>query len=136
MNSKGPLKNFKPDPSKRTGSYQDSLIHVTKLGTVFTSVFFFGFALVYWLGEYPRFAVWVNLAAVLSSSMGYVIITRLEKHRIAAHLVIFAIYLSSAGVMAISGGIHSSSVICKFSCLLRLLLCPAYGLAYVGEWSV
>lgn len=111
MNSKGPFKNLKPDPSKRTGSYQDSLIHVTKLGTVFTSVFFFGFALVYWLGEYPRFAVWVNLAAVLCSTVGYIIITRLGKHRVAAHLVIFAIYLSSAGVMTVSGGIYSSSVI-------------------------
>lgn len=103
--------NRGPDPSKTTGSYQDSLIKVTKAATYFTTVFFLAFAIVYWLGDYPRLAVWVNLAAVLCSVTGFVLIERFGLHRKAAHLVTFAIYLSSAGVMAISGGIHSSSVI-------------------------
>lgn len=94
-----------------TGSYQDSLIHVTKLGTIFTAVFFLAFALVYWFGGYPAQAVWVNLIATLCSLFGYVLITRFKRHRLTAHLVTFAIYISSAGVMTISGGIHSSSVI-------------------------
>jgi len=93
------------------GSYQDSLIHVTKVGTLFTSVFFLLFAFVYFIGEYPILAVWVNLFATLCSSIGFILITRFNKYRLTAHLVTFAIYLSSAGVMVISGGIHSSSVI-------------------------
>ena len=100
-----------PDPSNATGSYRDSLIRVTKAGTYFTTGFFLIFALVYWLGGYPPLAVWVNLTAVVCSFTGFVLIVKFEQYRIAAHLVTFAIYLSSAGVMAISGGIRSSSVI-------------------------
>lgn len=100
----------KPDPSKADGSYQDSLIRVTKAGTYFTAAFFLIFALVYWSGNYPRLAIFVNLMAVFCSVLGFFLITRFSLHRKAAHLVTFAIYLSSAGVMAISGGIHSSSV--------------------------
>ena len=111
MDSKGFLRNLKSDPSKTTGSYQDSLIHVTKLGTLFTAAFFLGFVLVYGFGEYPPLAVWVNLIATLCSTIGYFLITRIKRHRLTAHLVTFAIYISSAGVMAISGGIHSSSVV-------------------------
>jgi len=111
MNLKGFLGNLRPDPSKTTGSYRDSLIHVTKLGTIFTSIFFFGFALIYWFGDYSRLTVWVNLAAVLCSALGFIIITHSGKHRAAAHLVTFAIYLSTVGMMVISGGIHSSSVV-------------------------
>jgi len=128
MKLKGVFRNLRPDPSKTTGSYQDSLIHVTKLGTIFTSVFFFGFALVYWLGEYPRLAVWVNLVAVLCSTLGYVIITRLKKHRLAAHLVILAIYISSTGVMVISGGIHSSSVVWQ-------IFVPVAAFIMAGLWT-
>lgn len=104
------IANRRPDPSKTTGSYQDSLIKVTKAGTYFTTAFFFVFANVYWLGDYPRLAVWVNLTAVLCSVAAFFLIERFGLHRKAAHLVTFAIYLSSTGVMAISGGIHSSSV--------------------------
>jgi len=111
MNPIGIFRNRRPDPSKTTGSYQDSLIHVTKVGTLFTSVFFLLFAFVYFIGEYPILAVWVNLFATLCSSIGFILITRFNKYRLTAHLVTFAIYLSSAGVMVISGGIHSSSVI-------------------------
>ena len=94
-----------------TGSYQDSLIHITKLGTFFTAVFFLAFALIYWSGRYPVQAVWVNLIATLCSLSGFVLIARFKQHRLTAHLVTFAIYISSAGVMVISGGIHSSSVV-------------------------
>jgi hypothetical protein len=111
MNLKDQFRNWRPDPSKITGSYQDSLIHITRLGTLFTAAFFLGFALVYWLGDYPLLAVWVNLIATLCSLLGYIFITRYNKYRLTAHLVTLAIYISSAGVMAISGGIHSSSAI-------------------------
>ena len=94
-----------------TGSYQDSLIHVTKLGTLFTAVFFLAFAVFYWHSKYPTQAVWVNLVATLCSLTGFVLITLYKQHRLTAHLVTFAIYISSAGVIVISGGIHSSSII-------------------------
>jgi len=99
------------DPSKKDGSYQESLIQVTKAGTVLSSLFFIGFSIVYWLGNYPMMAVWVNLLATSCSLIGFILITRYKRHRVSAHLVTFAVYLSSAGVMTISGGIHSSSVI-------------------------
>lgn len=105
------IANRGPDPSKTTGSYQDSLIKVTKIGTYFTSAFFLAFAIVYWLGDYPNLAVWVNLAAALCSVISFFLLTKFGQYRTAAHLLIFAIYLSSVGVMAISGGIHSSSII-------------------------
>jgi diguanylate cyclase (GGDEF)-like protein len=105
------FKDRKPDPSKLTGSYQDSLINVTKAGTIITSVFFLLFAFVYLFGGYPHLAVWVNLIATLCSLLGYVFITRYYRYRSTAHLVTFAIYLSAAGVMVISGGIQSSSAI-------------------------
>ena len=105
------FKNRKFDPSKLTGSYQDSLINVTKAGTIFTSIFFLLFALVYFFGDYPLQTVWVNLIATLCSSMGFFLITRFYRYRLTAHLVTFAIYFSSAGVVVISGGIHSSSII-------------------------
>jgi diguanylate cyclase (GGDEF)-like protein len=128
MKLKGFFRNFRPDPSKRAGSYQDSLIHVTKLGTLFTAVFFIAFILIYWLGGYPRLAVWVNLAAVLCSITGYILNTRFGLYRINAHLVTFAIYLSSAGVMAISGGIHSSSVIWQ-------VFVPVAAFIMAGLWA-
>ena len=103
--------NREVDPSKKTGSYQDSLIKVTKTGTYFTTAFFLAFAIVYWVGDYPLLAVWVNLIAALCSGTSFLLITKDGQHRKAAHLLILGIYLSSVGVMAISGGIHSSSVI-------------------------
>jgi len=103
--------NRKPDPSKVSGPYKESLVSVTKAGTLFTAAFFLIFALVYWLGNYPLWAVGVNLISAFCSLSGYLLIRKYGLHRIAAHMVTFAIYLSSAGVMAISGGIHSSSVI-------------------------
>lgn len=105
------IANRRPDPSKTTGSYQDSLIKVTKIGTYFTAAFFLAFAIIYWVGDYPFWAVLDNLAAALCSGISFLLITRYEQYRKAAHLLTFAIYLSSMGVMAISGGIHSSSVI-------------------------
>jgi len=123
-----PFRNLRPDPSKRAGSYQDSLIHVTKLGTIFTAAFFLAFALVYWLGGYPLQAAWVNLAATLCSLVGFVLITRFKKYRITAHLVTFAIYLSSTGVMAISGGVHSSSVIWQ-------IFVPVASFIMAGLWA-
>ncbi len=111
MDVKNFIKNLRADPSKMTGSYQDSLIHITRLGTLITAVFFIGYALFYKSGGYPSLAVWVNLISTLCSLSGYVLITRFHQHRITANLLTFAIYVSSAGVMSISGGIHSSSVI-------------------------
>ena len=116
------------DPSKKDGSYQDSLIQVTKAGTVLTSLFFIGFTLVYWFGNYPILTVWVNLAATLCSMTGYILITRFKRHRLTAHLVTFAIYLSSAGVMTISGGIHSSSVIWQ-------IFVPVAAFIMAGLWA-
>ena len=136
MNLKVNFKDLRPDPSKMTGSYQDSLIHVTKLGTQFTAVFFLAFAFVYWQGGYPVQAMWVNLIATLCSLLGFVLITRFKKHRPTAHLVTFAIYISSAGVMMISGGIHSSSTSGRFSCPLRPSSWLVYGQEYAGEPSV
>jgi len=111
-----------------TGSYQDSLIHVTKLGTLFTAVFFLAFALVYGLGGYPPLAVWVNLIATLCSLIGFVLITRFNRYRITAHLVTFAMYISSAGVMVISGGIHSSSAIWQ-------VFVPVASFIMAGLWA-
>jgi len=111
-----------------TGSYQDSLIHVTKLGTLFTAVFFLAFAFVYWSGGYPAQAVWVNLIATLCSLFGFVLITRFKQHRPTAHLVTFAIYISSAGVMVISGGIHSSSVVWQ-------VFVPVAAFIMAGLWA-
>jgi diguanylate cyclase (GGDEF)-like protein len=101
----------KPDPSKASGSYRDSLIQVTKAGTYFTTLFFLGFAFVYWSGDYPILAVCVNLTAALCSITGFFLLRMYGLHRKAAHLVTLAIYISSAGLMALSGGVHSSSVI-------------------------
>ena len=84
------------DPSKKGGSYQDSLVQVTKAGTILTALFFIGFTIVYWFGDYPILAVWVNLLATLCSTIGYILITRYKRHRLTAHLVTFAAYLSSA----------------------------------------
>lgn len=111
MNVKKFIANRRPDPSKATGSYRNSLIRVTVAGTYITTAFFLLFAFIYWLGDYPLAAVWINLGAVLCSGISFLLIKKYGQYRNAAHLVIFAIYLSSAGVMAISGGVHSSSVI-------------------------
>jgi diguanylate cyclase (GGDEF)-like protein len=128
MKLKGLLRSLPSDPSKTTGSYQDSLIHVTKLGTLFTAVFFLTFAFVYWVGDYPPLAVWVNLIATLCSTLGYILITRFKRHRLTAHLVTSAIYISSAGVMAISGGIHSSSAIWQ-------VFVPVAAFIMAGLWA-
>ena len=128
MNVKNFLKNLKPDPSKMTGSYQDSLIHVTKLGTIFAAIFFLAFAIIYGFGGYPPMAVWVNLIATLCALSGYVLITRFKQHRPTAHLVTFAIYISSAGVMVISGGVHSSSVIWQ-------VFVPVAAFIMAGLWA-
>ena len=116
------------DPSKVNGSYQESLIRVTKAGTIFTTVFFLGFAFVYWRGDYPDFAIWVNLAAIVCSVTGFFLIRSSGEYRKAAHLVTFAIYLSSAGVMAISGGVHSSSVIWQ-------IFVPVAAFIMAGLWT-
>ena len=116
------------DPSKIDGSYQDSLIRVTKAGTIFTIAFFLCFALVYWSGGYPPLAIWINLAASFCSMVGFVLIRTNGAHRVAAHLVTFAIFLSSAGVMVISGGIRSSSVIWQ-------IFVPVAAFIMAGLWA-
>ena len=128
MNLKVNFKNLRPDPSKKTGSYQDSLIHITRVGTLFTAVFFLAFAFVYWSGGYPAQAAWVNLTATLCSLFGFILITRFQLHRLTAHLVTFAIYISSVGVMVISGGIHSSSAI-------WLVFVPVAAFTMAGLWA-
>ncbi len=128
MKLKSYIRKLRPDPSKITGSYQDSLIRVTKAGTIMTAIFFTGFALTYGFGDYPRFAVWVNLAAVLCSIVGYFLNTAFGKYRTAAHLVTFAIYLSSVGVMVISGGINSSSAIWQ-------VFVPVAAFIMAGLWA-
>ncbi len=105
------LSRLTPDPSKQDGSYQDSLVRVTRAGTIYTTLFFFGFTLVYLIGGYPLLAVWINIGARFFSITAFFLITRFNAHRKAAHLVTLGIYLSSTGVLAISGGIHSSSIV-------------------------
>ena len=128
MNLKVNFKNLRSDPSKTTGSYQDSLIHVTKLGTLFSASFFLAFVFVYWAGGYPTQAVWVNLIATLCSLSGFILITRFKRHRLTAQLVTFAIYISSTGVMMISGGVHSSSVVWQ-------VLVPIAAFIMAGLWA-
>jgi len=60
--------------------------------------------------------------------IGYILITRYKRHRLTAHLVTFAAYLSSAGVMTISGGIHSSSVIWQ-------VFVPVAAFIMAGLWA-
>ncbi|MBN1305919.1 MAG: GGDEF domain-containing protein [Anaerolineales bacterium] len=107
------LSKIKPvhDPSKAQGPYRTSLIRATRAGTIFTFFFFMFFAAVYWFSKFPLFAVWVNLFSVLCSLIGYLIVKFTKHYRPAAYLVTFAIYISSAGVMLVSGGIRSSSAI-------------------------
>jgi len=128
MNLKVNFKNLKSDPSKTTGSYQDSLIHVTTLGTLFTAAFFLTFAFVYWVSGYPVQAVWVNLSATLCSLFGFILITRFKRHRLTAQMVTLAIYISSTGVMVISGGIHSSSIVWQ-------VLVPIAAFIMAGLWA-
>jgi diguanylate cyclase (GGDEF)-like protein len=92
-------------------SYRASLARVTRYGTYITAGFFLLFALVYKATGYPITAVGVNIICLLCSVTGYVLITRYKLHRLTAHLLTFAIYFSSTGVMALSDGIGSSSVV-------------------------
>ncbi|GAB4430645.1 MAG: hypothetical protein Kow002_19010 [Anaerolineales bacterium] len=118
----------KNDPSKIDGSYQESLVSVTKAGSFITVFFFMLFAFIYSSGPYPMLAVWVNLIAVVCSLLAYFVITKLKKHRAAAHLVTIAIYISSVGVMLISGGIHSSSVVWQ-------IFVPVAAFIMAGIWA-
>jgi len=74
-------------------------------------LFFCGFTLFYLIGRYPLLAAWVNIGAIICSVTAFFLITRFNAHRKAAHLVTLGIYISSTGVLAISGGIHSSSIV-------------------------
>src|SRR5215217_644012 len=94
----------------REGTYRESLIRVTHIGGIIAGILFSFFSLLYWIIEFPRITVLINIAALVIDLVGLVLLTRFHVHRPAAHLFTFATYFSLLGTALYTGGIDGSSM--------------------------
>lgn len=112
MNSKphsnGPGGDLLPSSE---GSYQGSLLRVTRIGGITAGAFISFFALLYWSLDYPRVIVLVNLVALFIDVVGLWLVTTFHVHKPAAHLITLATYFSLLGSTLLTGGIDSSSLV-------------------------
>src|SRR6266540_5822872 len=95
----------------REVTYQESLIRVTRIGGIIAGILFAFFILLYWIIDFPRITVLINIASLVIDLVGLVLITRFQVHKSAAHLFTFATYFSLVGTTLYTGGIDGSSMV-------------------------
>ncbi len=95
----------------REGSYQDSLIRVTRIGGITAGVCITFFVFLYSMLDLPRIIVWINVVALVIDLVGLGMVHAFAVHRPAAHLILFATYFSLLGTALLTGGINSSSIV-------------------------
>src|SRR5215208_5786692 len=108
-----PNGNKRTDSLSTTGevSYRESLIGVTVIGGVIAGIFIFLFVVIYWVTDFPRPIIMINLTALLIDLLGLVLVSRFHVHKPAAHLITFSTYLALLGTSLLTGGIDASSMI-------------------------
>jgi diguanylate cyclase (GGDEF)-like protein len=74
-------------------------------------ILFAFFILLYWLIDFPRIAILINIVSLIIDLFGLILLTHFEMHRLAAHLFTFATYFSLLGTSLHTGGIDSSSMV-------------------------
>lgn len=105
---------FKPSTSLEGSgkvSYQESLIRVTGFGGVTAAIFISFYILLFWALDFPRSIILVNAAALLIDLIGLLLVSRFHIHKLTAHLITFATYVSLLGTALFTGGIDSSSIV-------------------------
>jgi diguanylate cyclase (GGDEF)-like protein len=95
----------------REGTYQESLIRVTRIGGIIAGILFSFFILLYWIADFPRVTVLINIASLVMDLVGLVLLTRFHIHKPAANLFTFATYFSLLGTALYTGGIDGSSMV-------------------------
>jgi diguanylate cyclase (GGDEF)-like protein len=95
----------------REVTYRESLIRVTHIGGIIAGILFSFFILLYWIIDFPRVTVVINIASLVIDLIGLVLITRFRVHKLAAHLFTFATYFSLLGTTLYTGGIDGSSMV-------------------------
>jgi diguanylate cyclase len=98
-----------PAPAEVT--YSESLVRVTRIGGIIAGILFAFFILLYWMIDFPRITIVINVASLAMDLLGLGLLTRLQTHRPAAHLFTFATYFSLLGTGLHTGGIDSSSLV-------------------------
>ena len=98
-------------PSPAEATYRESLARVTRIGGIIAGILFFLFVLLYWIIDFPRITVLVNVVALALDLLGLALLSRVHAHRLAAHLFTFATYFSLLGTSLYTGGIDSSSMV-------------------------
>ena len=91
--------------------YRESLIRVTHTGGIIAGILFSFFILLYWIIDFPRITVLINIASLTIDLVGLVLLTHFHIHRPAAHLFTFATYFSLLGTALYTGGIDGSSIV-------------------------
>lgn len=95
----------------REGSYQDSLIRVTRIGGITAGIFISSFTLFYWALDYPRIIPLLNLAALIIDLVGLGLVGIFRIQKPAAYLITFATYFSLLTTALLMGGIDGSSIV-------------------------
>jgi diguanylate cyclase (GGDEF)-like protein len=95
----------------REVTYRESLVSVTRIGGIIAGILFSFFILLYWINDFPRNTVLINIAALVMDLVGLVLLTRFQIHKPAAHLFTFATYFSLLGTTLYTGGIDGSSMV-------------------------
>jgi hypothetical protein len=102
---------MKSPPSTQDGLYSSSYPTATIVTGLVGTGFELGFTIYYQLSGYPAQAVALNIAAVLFSLAGLVLIRLFHKNRLAAHLIILGVYTALVGPGVFTGGIDSSAIV-------------------------
>ena len=108
-----PNRNKRTDGLSTTGevSYRESLIGVTVIGGLIAGILISLFIVIYWVTDFPRPIIMINLTALLIDLVGLVLVSRFHVHKPAAHLITFSTYLALLGTSLLTGGIDASSMI-------------------------
>ena len=111
MSSIGSAGQTTSHPNQGEMTYGESLVRVTRIGGTIAGILFCFFILLYWLIDFPRITVLINIFALALDLLGLLLLIQLEMHRPAAHLITFATYFSLLGTGLHTGGIDSSSMV-------------------------
>ncbi len=99
----------KLDLSDPPSTYSIRLIRNTRYGAVVGAFFQFIYSLIYFLDGFPAAAA-INLVGFFACVIAYIILTRFQKHHLAAHIITAGLFFSVTATSLLTGGVSSSSL--------------------------
>lgn len=99
----------KLDLSDPPSTYSIRLIRNTRYGAVVGAFFQLTYALIYLLDGFLAASI-INFVGFTACALAYIILTRLHRHHLAAHIITAGLFFSVVATSLLTGGVSSSSL--------------------------